>query len=683
MDNQSFTKTVIIQYAAVITAALISAGYGATISWTSPALPYLTSEKRDVPLTVQQFDLISSLSNLGCSFGFIINPYVLKYISKKTTMLLYVIPQVTSWLLLVLSEKELIICIGRFIGGISYAGGLCTMTEYILGVSNFGNRNILFTINTFIMSFGTLMPILYGSCLSYHHMNIALLMTPIVFFGIFLFIPESIFFFAMNRRKEEIIRSFSQESTIEAKKPRQHGFEALAEGGEQGTNGRVSKAGGIGARTNFQFSTEQKKEIDNCDIRIGKRESRSRVDDGKNTKEDGLKTTKDDSVKNTKDSGEETTKDYGSNTIKDDDGKNTKDDGAKTTKDDGSKNTKDDGGKTTKDDDGKNTKNDGAKTTKNDSVINSKNNGGNSTKDVDSKNTKEALTIINIPSGAENTTTSTSNFEKSNQNAPHRRESPFITIINQKKFNIKETNFWKLIAHPNNRRSILIIICLNAADIFSGHYPLTSYTEQFLTHRNAVLPPDKASLLLSFIRLFAILLSTKIVEKIGKRNIILYGGIIGSISLILVAIFFYLHNRNYDISSIGWFPIFFFTLFDVANSISVSNTIFLFQAELFDDNVKSLGISVTSLIYVIMGYLSLVKFQTLLNLLGITVIICFFAVCTILFPVIMFYITPETNGKSVDEIQIELKKITYSKMHLKNLETFQETVHPKKQFKII
>ncbi|XP_043462196.1 uncharacterized protein LOC122498499 isoform X2 [Leptopilina heterotoma] len=679
----------------------MSAGYGATISWTSPALPYLTSEERDVPVTVQQFDLISSLSILGCFFGLIINPNILKYFSKKTTMLLYGIPQVISWLLPVLSEKEHIICIGRFIGGVAYAGGVCTMTEYILDVSNFGNRNILFTINNFILCFGSLLPILYSSYLSYHHMNIGLLMMPVVFFVIFLFIPESIFFHAMNRRKEEIIRSFSQESTMmdnngnvtnriknsakrknvskfccfttEANKPRQHDFEASAKDKEQSTNGDVSTAVGIGAGTNFQFGTEQKKDIDDGDKSIGKRESRSRID--------GVKTTKDDSGNNSKDdSREETTKDDDVNTTKDDYGKNTKDDDAKTTKDDGGNSTKDISGKNTKEAVSENLIEAASQSTEH-TTTEFANTKCTTTEFLDIKlaskkiinepeskiETTNSNTIINIPFISENTTTSTSNFEKSNQNAPNRRESLFVTIIKQNKFNIKETNFWKLITHPNNQRSILIIICLNAADIFSGHYPLVSYTEQFLTHRNAVLSPDKASLLLSFIRLLAILLSTQIVEKIAKRNLILYGGIIGSISLILVAIFFCLHNRNYDISSISWFPIFFFTLFDVSNSISVGNTLFLFQAELFDDNVKSLGISVTSLIYVLMGFLSLVKFQTLMNLLGITVILCFFAFCTILFPVIIFYITPETNGKSVDEIQTELKKRTCSKIHLKNL----------------
>lgn len=238
--------------------------------------------------------------------------------------------------------------------------------------------------------------------------------------------------------------------TTEAESPSHHDFQTSAKSEEQGTNNDVSKAGGIGKGTNLQFSTKQKKKIKNGEIDddddddnkgIGKKESKSRVHGGKPTKED--------SVENTKDSRsgcEEIDKDYNSNTTKYDDSKNTKNDGPKATNDDGGNSTKEAASQTTE------------HATTEFTTTEFLDMKSASTK-IENKHhskieTTNSNTIINIPSVAEKKATSPSDFEKSNQNAPKRRESLFVKIIKENKFNIKETNFWKLMTHPNNRRSI-------------------------------------------------------------------------------------------------------------------------------------------------------------------------------------------------------------------------------------
>ncbi|XP_033217995.1 uncharacterized protein LOC117173489 isoform X4 [Belonocnema kinseyi] len=50
-----------LQYTAAIIASMTAVGYGSSAAWTSPALPYLTSETSHLPISKEQSDWIASL----------------------------------------------------------------------------------------------------------------------------------------------------------------------------------------------------------------------------------------------------------------------------------------------------------------------------------------------------------------------------------------------------------------------------------------------------------------------------------------------------------------------------------------------------------------------------------------------------------------------------------------------
>ncbi|XP_043462000.1 facilitated trehalose transporter Tret1-like [Leptopilina heterotoma] len=399
--DEQFRGVIFMQYVAGITSTLVALGFNAMESWTSPALPYLTSEKLKSPLQSTDFDSIASVSILGSFFGFILNPLLVNNLGTKSTLLIFAIPQTISWLMLIFSENLTIICLSRFISGLAYCGALSTLVEYLTSITNSTNRTKFFTIMNLSSNLGNLLPITINLFCTYLQMNIILTTIPIIFIVIFLIMPKSDYFIEMNKWKEEEVKINSSITSP-------YGFDT--------------------------FRTAQKNFIDdNISLR-------------------NKTTTKIDIID----------KDY--------------------------------------------------------------------------------------------------------------------FILN------KLNNQDKLIMNHDKLK-------LNQDTRKTGHIPILIYTEQFLTHRGSIINGDQASFLLTIIKVVAVLLSTQFTDRIEKKKLLLICGIIGSLSLGFVGLFFFLDTQHYDISKIGWFPLVFITISEIANVIGIGNVFFAFQGELFSNDVQTLAIS--------------------------------------------------------------------------------------------
>lgn len=476
------------------------------ICWTSPALPYLT-KKPESPLLETDFDTISIASTLGSFLAYIVYPPLAKYFNTKHILLMYAIPQIISWIMLLVDESLLIICISRFISGMAYCSALAAITEYLTTISYSGNRGLLFSILNLASCLGNLLPIGLNIILTYFQMNLVLTIIPIIFLIVFFFMPNSSYF-------EDLIKWKEEEVKINSTSMPQYGFDT--------------------------YRTAQKDFI--------------------NVDESIL------------------------------------------------------------------------------SNYNSKSSNNNIFRSFDNSDAKIVI------------------FEHTSKQVNLKEGKNDTRQNNKPKCGFKESSYWKLFAEHNNRKAILILTCVTGMDILGGHIPISAYTEQFLTHRGSIIDADKASFIVSILKVFAILISSRFMDRVGRKKILLICGIIGSISLALAGGFFFFEGQNNDITSFGWCPIVFITISEIANVIGVGNTFFALQGELFRKEIQATAISFTNILYLSVQLLALMKFQEMLQYLGVYVIFFFFAFACVSLPIVIFFIGPETQGKTLEEIQKEMKK---------------------------
>ncbi|XP_051159718.1 uncharacterized protein LOC127280626 [Leptopilina boulardi] len=407
----------LLQYTAAFTASITAIGFVCGYSWPSPALPYLTGEKSEIQITKDQSAWIAAFYPLGLIIGYLLNPLFVDRIGRKRTLLMFSLPQVISWFLIIIAKNSLNLYVARIIGGIGYGGGISSSTVYISEIGNVKNRGIFLVLLKCMMNFGFLFTMILGAFLNYKNMNIVLLMMPVFFVLVFIFVPDSSYFQNVSQRTDQA---------------------TMNEKIDFGDNDDDE------AMVNLNLLNKRKENFE-----------------------------KNDKI---------------SNKIKTDDHED---------------------------------KIDGFGVNNNVSEIKV-----TATKTIDEE-TCSNKRKIDDSSSISDEMTDNSVTEKNGKTANN------IKMIDDhmerkiwKKLSIRENIFWKLYTTQNYRRALEILLVMGLTNILSGHAGITTFTQQIFTYDGAFLAPEKASVILALITLITSLLSALIVERVRRKILIAWTGVI-------------------------------------------------------------------------------------------------------------------------------------------------------------
>ncbi|XP_011263555.1 facilitated trehalose transporter Tret1-2 homolog [Camponotus floridanus] len=191
-------------------AALIAMQAGISLGWTSPILPYFTSEESFLPeLSENQISWISSLLALGAIAGAIPAGKIADWIGRKWAIILTVVPFATCWLTLVTTRNVISIYVARFVGGIG-AGAACVLVPVYIGeIAQPSIRGALGAFFPLLFSSGILFSYVAGAYCSYTIFNTVCcaILLPFVLGAPFL--PESPMWLMQQGREDQVIKVLS------------------------------------------------------------------------------------------------------------------------------------------------------------------------------------------------------------------------------------------------------------------------------------------------------------------------------------------------------------------------------------------------------------------------------------------------------------------------------------------
>lgn len=224
-----------------------------------------------------------------------------------------------------------------------------------------------------------------------------------------------------------------------------------------------------------------------------------------------------------------------------------------------------------------------------------------------------------------------------------------------KNFTLRNNIFCKLYSEQNYRRALEIMLTMGLTNILSGHAGITTFTQQIFTYEGAFLAPEKASVTLALITLIVSLLSTIIVERIRRKFLIASTGVIATIALLFVGIFFYCQEAKMNVDSFKWIPLVGITAYDVMLSCGMGNVFYVYQGELFAQEVKSELIAFNKISYMTLSFLFLLQFQNFIDAVGTYWAFISFAFGIFFGTFSVYILTPETRGINLEDIQVLLK----------------------------
>ncbi|XP_018401407.1 PREDICTED: facilitated trehalose transporter Tret1-like [Cyphomyrmex costatus] len=215
--------------------------------------------------------------------------------------------------------------------------------------------------------------------------------------------------------------------------------------------------------------------------------------------------------------------------------------------------------------------------------------------------------------------------------------------------------FWDLFDTPGNRRAVIISIGLQLVLQFSGIAAVESYTQEILEEGDAHLPASSSVILLSVLQLIAGLGAVVLVDKLGRRPLLITTSFLAGVALTITG-FFYLVKFQFKVNTIGygWLLHFSVIMYELIIALGLNPLPYMMLGELFPTNVKGAAVSLANVASSLLAFIVSKMYQVISDNWGVYAAFGWFAISCYVGVFFIMFVVPETKGKSLFEIQEEL-----------------------------
>lgn len=211
-----------------------------------------------------------------------------------------------------------------------------------------------------------------------------------------------------------------------------------------------------------------------------------------------------------------------------------------------------------------------------------------------------------------------------------------------------------LFAVRANRRGFFMCVLLMFFQQFSGINAVIFFSMAIFESAGSDIKPAICALIIGVVQVLATVLAAALVERAGRKILLVQSSAIMCLCLTALGVFFYLKKTGHDVSAIGIVPLASLVLFIIAFSTGYGPIPWMMMGELLPSDVKSIATSITVLYNWTSVTIITLSFESLKESLGDDVTFWIFAVIMGLGTVYGMKFLFETKGKSNAEIMIIL-----------------------------
>lgn len=219
-------------------------------------------------------------------------------------------------------------------------------------------------------------------------------------------------------------------------------------------------------------------------------------------------------------------------------------------------------------------------------------------------------------------------------------------------------SFLNAITKKTAVKAILICYALMFFQQLSGINAVLFNTSAIFASAGSTMSPAISTIVIGVIQVVATFISGLVVDKLGRRILLLFSALVMCICTVILGVFFFLqdvHGANSAIiESISWLPLLSLSLFIIAFSIGFGPIPWMMAGELCLIDIKGFVASTSGTLNSTLSFIITTTFNSLNTAIGAGQVFWLFGGVTLLGFVFIFLVLPETKGKSFEEIQILL-----------------------------
>ena len=207
----------------------------------------------------------------------------------------------------------------------------------------------------------------------------------------------------------------------------------------------------------------------------------------------------------------------------------------------------------------------------------------------------------------------------------------------------------ELFNNKYNRKRLNILLMAKVTRQVSGSVAILTSLQEIMKHSGN---SHNAVLYVCAFKIAASLMSSQLIDRLGRRILFLSCGILCALSLGSLGFFFFLKLYLLaNVSSISWLPVVSLITYEIGYYMGISPVGYVLQGELFPLKVKGTAVAIVSIVEQLLSSAVGIGFPLLNHLVGMYASFWLFSICCIFGTILVFYNTPETNGKSLGEVE--------------------------------
>lgn len=213
-----------------------------------------------------------------------------------------------------------------------------------------------------------------------------------------------------------------------------------------------------------------------------------------------------------------------------------------------------------------------------------------------------------------------------------------------------------IVTVKSNRKGVLIMVVLNGAQHMGCISIIIMNLHAILEAAGSIyIETSYAAIIYSAIMLLSATTASFIIDKYGRKLLLLVSNVLTGVCLFVLSTYFYLQHIKVDVINVSWIPIASVMVYAAVFKFGLGLVPIVLTAELFPSNVKALGMTLSDVMYVFFAFVSIELYQYLSDNFGMHVPFYVFTVCCFLTAVFTYFYIPETKGKTLEQIQFLLK----------------------------
>lgn len=189
----------------------------------------------------------------------------------------------------------------------------------------------------------------------------------------------------------------------------------------------------------------------------------------------------------------------------------------------------------------------------------------------------------------------------------------------------------------------------------SGSMAIISYAQMTFNATGNQFEGKYVTMIVGVVQVVCAAASTAIVDRFGRRKLLVISAAGTGFSTALIGLFFYIQSSGvYDVRRIVWLPAIGVILYIFMYAFGLAGLPFTLISELFPTNVKALGSALGIMSCNGFSFVVTLSYQSIAADFGLYTVFWIFTVVSLLGVFFVYAYVPETRGRTLQEVQEKL-----------------------------